>query len=90
MQCRNQLLCRGLATMVARGYPAAHLCERFGVSAEQLSRVANAPHSRRRSSRSLIGAGGSLVKYGGGLERKRWLLAHEGVVLTAPGGPRRG
>jgi methylated-DNA-[protein]-cysteine S-methyltransferase len=29
----------------------------------------------------LIGAAGSLVKYGGGLERKRWLLAHEGVVL---------
>jgi methylated-DNA-[protein]-cysteine S-methyltransferase len=29
----------------------------------------------------LIGADGSLVKYGGGLERKRWLLAHEGVVL---------
>ena len=31
----------------------------------------------------LIGANGSLVKYGGGLERKRWLLAHEGVVLKA-------
>jgi methylated-DNA-[protein]-cysteine S-methyltransferase len=29
----------------------------------------------------LIGANGSLVKYGGGLERKRWLLAHEGVTL---------
>ncbi|MDP3690226.1 methylated-DNA--[protein]-cysteine S-methyltransferase [Bradyrhizobium sp.] len=29
----------------------------------------------------LIGANGSLIKYGGGLERKRWLLAHEGVVL---------
>ena len=29
----------------------------------------------------LIGANGSLVKYGGGLERKRWLLAHEGVML---------
>lgn len=29
----------------------------------------------------LIGANGSLVKYGGGLERKRWLLKHEGVVL---------
>lgn len=29
----------------------------------------------------LIGANGSLVKYGGGLERKRWLLAHEGVVF---------
>jgi methylated-DNA-[protein]-cysteine S-methyltransferase len=29
----------------------------------------------------LIGADGSLVKYGGGIERKRWLLEHEGVVL---------
>ena len=29
----------------------------------------------------LIGADGSLVNYGGGLERKRWLLKHEGVVL---------
>ena len=29
----------------------------------------------------LIGADGSLVKYGGGLERKRWLLRHEGVVV---------
>jgi methylated-DNA-[protein]-cysteine S-methyltransferase len=30
----------------------------------------------------LIGADGSLVKYGGGLERKRWLLVHEGVALN--------
>jgi methylated-DNA-[protein]-cysteine S-methyltransferase len=30
----------------------------------------------------LIGADGSLVKYGGGLERKRWLLAHEGVEFN--------
>ena len=29
----------------------------------------------------LIGADGSLVKYGGGLHRKRWLLTHEGVTL---------
>jgi methylated-DNA-[protein]-cysteine S-methyltransferase len=29
----------------------------------------------------LIGASGSLVKYGGGLERKRWLLKHEGVEM---------
>lgn len=29
----------------------------------------------------LIGANGSLVKYGGGLERKRWLLAHEGAAV---------
>ncbi len=30
----------------------------------------------------LIGANGSLVKYGGGLERKRWLLRHEGVEVS--------
>jgi methylated-DNA-[protein]-cysteine S-methyltransferase len=29
----------------------------------------------------LIGASGSLVKYGGGLARKRWLLEHEGVTF---------
>ncbi|TKW79616.1 MAG: methylated-DNA--[protein]-cysteine S-methyltransferase [Bradyrhizobium icense] len=29
----------------------------------------------------LVGADGSLVKYGGGLERKRWLLRHEGVEV---------
>lgn len=28
----------------------------------------------------LIGADGALVKYGGGLERKRWLIAHEKSV----------
>ena len=30
----------------------------------------------------LIGADGSLIKYGGGLERKRWLLRHEGVEVA--------
>ena len=29
----------------------------------------------------LIGANGSLIKYGGGLARKRWLLQHEGVEV---------
>jgi len=29
----------------------------------------------------VIGADGSLTGYGGGLPRKRWLLAHEGVSL---------
>jgi methylated-DNA-[protein]-cysteine S-methyltransferase len=29
----------------------------------------------------LIGANGALVKYGGGLERKRWLLKHEGAEI---------
>ena len=31
----------------------------------------------------VIGADGSLTGYGGGLERKRWLLQHEGVALKA-------
>jgi methylated-DNA-[protein]-cysteine S-methyltransferase len=31
----------------------------------------------------VIGANGSLTGYGGGLERKRWLLQHEGVALKA-------
>ena len=30
----------------------------------------------------LVGSNGSLVKYGSGLKRKEWLLAHEGVALT--------
>ena len=31
----------------------------------------------------VIGADGSLVGYGGGLERKRWLLAHENAPVAA-------
>jgi methylated-DNA-[protein]-cysteine S-methyltransferase len=31
----------------------------------------------------VIGADGSLTGYGGGLDRKRWLLAHEGVKTPA-------
>ena len=34
----------------------------------------------------LIGANGSLVKYGGGLERKRWLLQHEGARIQEGSG----
>ena len=32
----------------------------------------------------VIGADASLTGYGGGIERKRWLLEHEGVHLPAP------
>jgi O-6-methylguanine DNA methyltransferase len=32
----------------------------------------------------VIGADGRLVGYGGGLERKRWLLAHEGGLRDLP------
>jgi O-6-methylguanine DNA methyltransferase len=34
----------------------------------------------------VIGAGGSLTGYGGGIDRKRWLLEHEGVLLPLAGG----
>ena len=30
----------------------------------------------------IIGSNGTLTGYGGGLERKRWLLEHEGCRLT--------
>jgi methylated-DNA-[protein]-cysteine S-methyltransferase len=30
----------------------------------------------------VIGANGTLTGYGGGIERKRWLLAHEGIALA--------
>jgi methylated-DNA-[protein]-cysteine S-methyltransferase len=30
----------------------------------------------------VIGSNGSLTGYGGGIERKRWLLRHEGVLLV--------
>jgi methylated-DNA-[protein]-cysteine S-methyltransferase len=32
----------------------------------------------------VIGSNGSLTGYGGGMERKRWLLEHEGVQLNTP------
>jgi methylated-DNA-[protein]-cysteine S-methyltransferase len=34
----------------------------------------------------VIGANGSLTGYGGGLERKQWLLRHEGVVVKGARG----
>jgi methylated-DNA-[protein]-cysteine S-methyltransferase len=30
----------------------------------------------------VIGANGTLTGYGGGIDRKRWLLAHEGALLA--------
>ncbi|HEX6755169.1 MAG TPA: methylated-DNA--[protein]-cysteine S-methyltransferase [Mycobacteriales bacterium] len=35
----------------------------------------------------VIGADGSLTGFGGGLDRKRWLLDHERTVLARAGGP---
>jgi len=36
----------------------------------------------------VVGKGGALTGYGGGIERKRWLLAHEGVLLDFGPDPR--
>jgi methylated-DNA-[protein]-cysteine S-methyltransferase len=38
----------------------------------------------------VIGADASLTGYGGGLERKRWLLSHEGVAVDRDGRGRGG
>lgn len=38
----------------------------------------------------VVGAGGSLTGYAGGLDRKRWLLAHEGVDVERFSMPKRG
>src|SRR5215813_2294224 len=37
------LMCRGLSTLIARGYPAEELCETYRVTPEQLSRAAMVP-----------------------------------------------
>ena len=37
------LICRGLSTLLARGYPAEDLCETYYVTPEQLSRMATVP-----------------------------------------------
>jgi hypothetical protein len=37
------LMCRGLSTLLARGYPAEHLCDTYRVTPEQLSRAATVP-----------------------------------------------
>ena len=37
------LMCRGLSTLVARGYPAEELCEIYRVTPDQLSRAAMVP-----------------------------------------------
>lgn len=37
------LMCRGLSTLIARGYPAEELCATYHLTPEQLSRVATLP-----------------------------------------------
>ena len=37
----------------------------------------------------VIGSGGSLTGYGGGIDRKRWLLDHEAAMTSAPRAARK-
>jgi hypothetical protein len=37
------LICRGLSTLIARGYPAEELCATYHLTPEQLERVATVP-----------------------------------------------
>ncbi|MFZ0267519.1 methylated-DNA--[protein]-cysteine S-methyltransferase [Caulobacter sp.] len=61
----------------------ARLAERIGrpsaVRAVGLANGAN-PIAVVVPCHRVIGTGGALTGYGGGVERKRWLLAHEGVA----------
>jgi methylated-DNA-[protein]-cysteine S-methyltransferase len=74
-------------TTMSYGALAAQLDMPSAVRAVGLANGAN-PISVVVPCHRVIGTSGSLTGYGGGLERKRWLLEHEGVVLK-PASRRR-
>lgn len=63
-------------TMVSYGTLAARLGQRHAARAVGLANGAN-PVGIVIPCHRVIGANGSLTGYGGGIDRKRWLLAHE-------------
>ncbi|KAA0596595.1 methylated-DNA-[protein]-cysteine S-methyltransferase [Azospirillum lipoferum] len=69
--CGTTIAYRELAALAGR--PAAVRAAGHANGANPLSVVV--PCHR------VIGSGGALTGYGGGVERKRWLLAHEGVTV---------
>lgn len=62
------------------GQLAAHIGAPAAVRAVGLANGAN-PVGLVVPCHRVIGANGTLTGYGGGLERKRWLLAHEGAAF---------
>jgi len=62
------------------GALAAHIGRPAAVRAVGLANGAN-PIGVVVPCHRVIGANGTLTGYGGGIERKRWLLEHEGVAL---------
>lgn len=71
-----------VGTTWSYGELAQRLGRRQGARAVGLANGAN-PVSLVVPCHRVIGTGGALTGYGGGLPRKRWLLAHEGCL---PGG----
>jgi methylated-DNA-[protein]-cysteine S-methyltransferase len=65
------------------GQLAEHIGKPRAVRAVGLANGAN-PVSVIVPCHRVIGASGALTGYAGGIERKRWLLEHEGVALTKP------
>ena len=67
---------------VSYGALAAQIGNSKAVRAVGLANGAN-PVSVVVPCHRVIGAAGSLTGYGGGLERKRWLLQHEGALAAS-------
>jgi methylated-DNA-[protein]-cysteine S-methyltransferase len=65
------------------GRLAAHIGKPAAVRAVGLANGAN-PVGVVVPCHRVIGANGSLTGYGGGLDRKRWLLKHEGAAFKDP------
>jgi len=75
-------------TTLSYGELAAMIGRPAAVRAVGLANGAN-PIGLVQPCHRVIGADGRLTGYGGGLERKRWLLEHEGVLLPV-GSPAAG
>lgn len=70
-------------TVISYGELARHLGNPAAVRAIGTTNSLN-PISIVLPCHRVIGANGSLTGYAGGIERKRWLLEHEGVDLAHP------
>lgn len=81
----REIPCGATATY---GELAAHIGNPKAVRAVGLANGAN-PVGIVVPCHRVIGADGSLTGFGGGLERKRWLLAHEGAELGGRPAARR-
>ncbi|GAA5234634.1 methylated-DNA--[protein]-cysteine S-methyltransferase [Verticiella sediminum] len=75
-------------TTLSYGELAARIGRAAAVRAVGLANGAN-PVSLVVPCHRVIGSNRTLTGYGGGLERKRWLLAHEGALAEAGDAPAR-